>query len=79
MNYEWGVGKIYSEEDIKIAKKSSSFEREYNLSFNSPSGNCFSHRSIDRAVELGKNYPDIINKNASHVMGCDLFVSGRFT
>jgi hypothetical protein len=71
LNYEWGVGKIYTEEDIQIAKKSSSFEREYNLSFNSPSGNCFSHSSIDRAVELGKKYPDIINKAAEHSIGCD--------
>jgi hypothetical protein len=71
LNYEWGVGKIYSEEDIKIAKKSSSFEREFNLSFNSPSGNCFSHSNIDAAVELAKKYPDIINKAASHALGCD--------
>jgi hypothetical protein len=71
LNYEWGVGKIYSEEDIKIAKMSSSFEREYNLSFNSPSGNCFSHSSIDRTIELSKKYPDIINKEASHSLGVD--------
>jgi hypothetical protein len=38
---------------------------------NSPSGNCFSHSSIDRAVELSKKYPDIINKAASHSLGVD--------
>jgi hypothetical protein len=71
LNYEWGVGKIYTEEDIKIAKASSSFEREYNLSFNSPSGNCFSHSSIDKAIELSKKYPDTINKAAEHSLGVD--------
>jgi hypothetical protein len=71
LNWEWGRGKIYSDEDIEIAKRSSSFEREFNLSFNSPSGNCFSHKSIDRAVELSKKYPDTINKAASHSLGCD--------
>jgi hypothetical protein len=71
LNYEWGVGKIYTEDDVRIAKKSSSFEREYNLSFNSPSGNCFSHSSIDKAVELSKKYPDVINKAAQHSLGVD--------
>jgi hypothetical protein len=71
LSYHWGVGKIYSEEDIEIAKRSTSFEREFNLSFNSPSGNCFSHSSIDRAVELSKKYPDTINKAASHSLGVD--------
>jgi hypothetical protein len=71
LNYEWGINKIYTEEDIEVAKKSSSFEREFNLSFNSPSGNCFSHSSIDKAIELGKKYPDVINKAAEQAIGCD--------
>jgi hypothetical protein len=79
LNYEWGVGRIYSEEDVKIARASSSFEREYNLSFNSPSGNSFNHSSIDKAVELSKKYPDTINKDAEHSLGCDPgFGSSRF-
>jgi hypothetical protein len=71
LSYEWGVGKIYSEQDIEIAKKSSSFDREYNCSFNTPSGNCFTGSSIDRAIELGKKYPDTINREAEHALGVD--------
>ncbi len=72
LSYEWGVGKIYSDHDIKVAKASSSFEREYNLSWNAPSGNCFSPISIDRAVELGRKYdPITINKEAMHSLGID--------
>jgi hypothetical protein len=71
LDYRWGENKIYSEEDIRIAKASSSFEREYNLSFSSPEGNVFSHISVDRAVELGSKYPLVINKDAKHSLGCD--------
>jgi hypothetical protein len=71
LSWHWGLNKVYSDKDIEIAKKSSSFEREFNLSFNSPSGNCFSHSSIDKAVELSKKYPDTINMAASHSLGCD--------
>src|SRR5919108_3161086 len=41
LDYTYSLGKLYSEEDIKIAKSSLSFEREYNLSFSSGSGNVF--------------------------------------
>jgi hypothetical protein len=71
LSYEWGVNKIYSPEDIAITKRSSSFEREFNLSFNSPSGNCWSHESIDKAIALASKYPDTINMAASHSLGCD--------
>ena len=71
LSYEWGVGKIYSQQDIEIAKASSSFNREYNLSWSSPSGTTFLQSSIDRAVELGKKYPDMINKDADHTLGID--------
>jgi hypothetical protein len=50
---------------------SSSFEREFNLSFNSPTSTCFNSSSIDAAVELSKKYPDTINRDASHSLGCD--------
>jgi hypothetical protein len=71
LNYEWGVGKVYTEDDIRTAKASSSFDKEYNLSFNSPSGNSFQHSSIDAAVALAKKYPDTINKDAEHSLGVD--------
>jgi hypothetical protein len=71
LDYRWGVGKIYSDQDIKIAMASSSFNREYNLSFSSPEGNVFSLKSIDRSVELGNKYPLVINKDAKHSCGVD--------
>jgi hypothetical protein len=71
LNWEWGRGKIYSDQDLKVAQASTSWEREFNLSFNSPSGNCFSSSSIDKAVELAKKYPNTINKNAEHSLGID--------
>jgi hypothetical protein len=70
-DYTWGLGKIYTEEDIAIAKKSDSFQREYNLSFTTPEGNVFSYASIQRAIDLGKQYPLVINKDAPHVAGID--------
>jgi hypothetical protein len=50
---------------------STSFEREYNLSFSSPEGNVFSLKSIDRTVELGNKYPLVINKDSKHSCGVD--------
>jgi hypothetical protein len=70
-DYTWGLGKIYEPQDIMIAKRSDSFEREFNLSFVSPEGNCFSNSGITRAIELGKKYPDVINKAAQHSLGLD--------
>jgi hypothetical protein len=72
LDYTYSLGKLYSEEDIRIAKASASFEREYNLSFSLGVGNCFGHKFIDRAVELGKKYPvTTINKEAQHSLGID--------
>ena len=71
LDYRSGVGKIYSDQDIKIAMSSTSFEREYNLSFSSPEGNVFSLKSIDRTVELGNKYPLVINKDSKHSCGVD--------
>jgi hypothetical protein len=54
MNYEVGLGYIYSHEDIIEAKKSSSFEREYNLKYQGKVGNVFTKEQLDRALELGR-------------------------
>lgn len=57
-NYEWGIGKVYSKEDIAKAMKSSTFEREYNLQYLGLEGNVFNPEDIAFAIELGK-----VNKN----------------
>jgi hypothetical protein len=71
LDYTYSLGKLYTEEDLQRAKASTSFEREYNLSFGHAIGNVFSQSSIDRAVELGSKYPVTINPAAEHVLGCD--------
>jgi hypothetical protein len=71
LDYTYSLNRLYSEGDIRIAKASASFEREYNLSFQLGVGNCFTQRSIDRAIELGKKYSITINKWAQHSLGID--------
>ena len=41
MDYTYGLGKIYSKEDIEKAKNSPSFEREYNLKYLGKIGNVY--------------------------------------
>ena len=48
-NYEVGLGKIYSYEDIRKAKESPSFEREYNLQYGFGIGDIF--EGIDDIIE----------------------------
>jgi hypothetical protein len=60
LSYEWGLGKIYSDQDISIAKASSSFEREYNLKFSGLEGNVLSPQAIDRCISTG----ELLNKTA---------------
>jgi hypothetical protein len=53
-DYTWGLDKIYTKEDIEIAKASSSFEQEYNLKFAGISGNLMQETALNRCIELGK-------------------------
>lgn len=72
LDYTYGVGKIYSKEDIEKAKQSPSFEREYNLKYLGRIGNVFNVREIELAIEKGKNYdPDKINEMSPKSMGID--------
>lgn len=52
--YTVGIDKIYSASDITDAKRSMSFEREYNLKFLGSVGNVFLPDKIDAAIALGK-------------------------
>lgn len=58
LDYSYGIGKIYSQEDIDKIKNSRSFPCEYCLQFTGLEGNVFSQLSIDKAIELGKKYED---------------------
>jgi hypothetical protein len=59
LDYTYGIGRIYSEEEIEKAKASPSFEREYNLKYLGKIGNVFHTKDIEAAIEKGRKYnPD---------------------
>ncbi|MFL6349589.1 MAG: hypothetical protein ACJ72X_15005 [Nitrososphaeraceae archaeon] len=60
LDYTYGIGKIYTAEEIEKAKQSPSFEREYNLKYLGRRGNVFHTKDIEAAIEKGRKYnPDI--------------------
>lgn len=82
LDYRYGLGKIYSIEDIEKAKQSPSFEREYDLKYLSKIGNLYSQLSIQNAIERGKQYSldsDSINLLSEKYMTIDpAFSSSKF-
>ncbi|MFL6384337.1 MAG: DEAD/DEAH box helicase family protein [Nitrososphaeraceae archaeon] len=72
LDYTYGIGKIYTAEEIEKAKQSPSFEREYNLKYLGRRGNVFHTKDIEAAIEKGRKYnPDIIVPFTSTSMGID--------
>ncbi|MFL6343513.1 MAG: DEAD/DEAH box helicase family protein, partial [Nitrososphaeraceae archaeon] len=74
LDYTYGIGKIYTAEEIEKAKQSPSFEREYNLKYLGKIGNVFHTKDIEAAIEKGKKYnPDTFNRVylSSRSMGID--------
>jgi hypothetical protein len=74
LDYTYGVGKIYTAEEIEKAKASPSFEREYNLKYLGKIGNVFHTKDIEAAIEKGRKYnPDDYNPYyfTSKSMGID--------
>ena len=51
LDYTYGLGKIYSQKEIAIAKTSPSFEREYNLKYLGNIGNLIPYQDVDAAIE----------------------------
>jgi len=73
LDYTYGLGKIYTKEEIDKAKQSPSFEREYNLKYLGIIGNTFHTVDIDRAVLLGRNYdPNCVITEADKILGIDV-------
>ena len=71
-DYNYGLGKIYTTEEIDKAKKSPSFEREYCLKFAGRIGNLLSQLTIDTAVKTGELLKDIpVNPYCIHSLGID--------
>jgi hypothetical protein len=75
LDYTYGIGKIYTADEIAKAKQSPSFEREYNLKYLGKIGNVFHTKDIEAAIEKGKHYnPDNFNPYhsfTSRSMGID--------
>jgi hypothetical protein len=74
LDYTYGIGKIYTAEEIEKAKQSPSFEREYNLKYLGRIGNVFHTKDIEATIEKGRKYnPDITGSPyfTSKSMGID--------
>lgn len=54
LDYTYGLGRIYTEEEIQAARASPSFEREYNLKYLGLIGNVFHTKDIEAAIEKGR-------------------------
>ena len=80
LDYRYGLGKIYTAEDIEIAKQSPSFDREYDLKYLGKVGNLYSQLSIQNAIERSKQFdPDSINQLSEKYMCIDpAFSSSKF-
>jgi hypothetical protein len=64
LDYTYGIGKIYTQEEIDKAKQSPSFDREYDLKYLGKIGNVFHTKDIEAAVQKGAMYdPEIVAAN----------------
>jgi len=71
-NYEWGIDKMFTREEIEIQKASPSFDREYDLKYAGKIGNVFSELQIKEAIRLGELYKDLpLNQYTHHFGACD--------
>jgi hypothetical protein len=70
LDYTYGLGKIYTEEEIAKAHASPSFEREYCLKYQGLMGNVFSWSSIENAIKSKYN-PSQIVQEAPKSIGVD--------
>jgi hypothetical protein len=78
LDYTYGLGKIYTQEEIEKAKQSPSFPREYELQYQGLIGDVFSQLSIENCQKIQYN-PTQINPNAKKSFGVDAgFGSSNF-
>ena len=56
LDYTYGLGRIYTQDEIAAAKASPSFEREYNLKYLGLIGNVFHTKDIEAAIEKGRRF-----------------------
>jgi hypothetical protein len=76
LGWQRGLGGIYTEQDIANAKRSPSFEREYNLKYLGYVGNVFAQQDIDYAIQTDYDVIEYLDDFANPprlqaVMGLD--------
>ncbi|MGC1131526.1 MAG: hypothetical protein WA941_01785 [Nitrososphaeraceae archaeon] len=72
LDYTYGLNSIYTEDEINAAKRSPSFEREYNLKYLGLIGNVIHTKDIEAAIEKGRSYdPDSPVKMSGKSIGID--------
>jgi hypothetical protein len=72
MDYNYGLGRIYTVEEIEKAKQSPGFDREYGLQYLGKIGNIFNPLQIDKTIQLGEQYKGIpTNDYTLHSVGVD--------
>jgi hypothetical protein len=71
LDYTFGLGRIYTQEEIEAAKASPSFEREYNLKYLGLIGNVFHVKDIEAAIEKGKRTENIFSSYTQKSVGLD--------
>jgi hypothetical protein len=64
LDYTYGLGRIYTEQEIAEARRSPSFEREYNLKYLGLIGNVFHTKDIEAAMKRGRNLPNNFSTNS---------------
>jgi hypothetical protein len=78
LDYTYGLGKFYSQEEIEKAQRSPSFPRKYELQYQGLIGNVFSTQSIDNCQKIEYN-PLAIIPNCKVSIGIDpSFGSSKF-
>jgi hypothetical protein len=69
LDYTYGVNKIYTREEIILAQKSPSFEREYNLKYLGKVGNVFHMLDIEAAIVTQQQGQEMLEWSTSVMIG----------
>jgi hypothetical protein len=70
LDWKYGLGRIFTQEEIDKSKASPSFAREYDLKYLGMIGNSFRTNDIERAQSFVYN-PDQITVGVDRVISCD--------
>ena len=69
LDYTYGLDRIYTSEEIALAKQSPSFEREYNLKYLGRAGNVFHTLDIEAAICTQQDGQEMIDWSTSTMVG----------